>query len=92
MCSAYVANSTTVVGIFPFITTPRVKPDGLTAVATSGVSFSSAANFAASAITFADASLAAAKFILTVSGATSGQGGYIFGVNGAQFLFTGCEL
>ena len=92
VCSAYITSTTTAVGIFKFYVTPRTPPTGITATAASGFSFSSAANFTGSAIAFTDASPVAGKFILTISGGTAGQGGYIFGSNGAQILFTGCEL
>ena len=92
ICSAYNTATTTSVGIFHFLVTPRTPPTGITATAASGFAFSSAANFTASAIAFADASPVAGKFTLTISGGTAGQGGYIYGSNGAQILFTGCEL
>ena len=92
ICSAYNTATTLSVGIFNFFVTPRTQPTGITATAASGFSFSSAANFTASAIAFADASPIVGKFTLTISGGTAGQGGYIFGSNGAQILWTGCEL
>ena len=92
VCSGYTASSATAVGIFNFFVTPRTPPTGITATAASGFSFSSAANFTGSAIAINDASPVAGRFLLTISGGTASQGGYIYGSNGAQILWTGCEL
>jgi hypothetical protein len=92
VCVGYVANSTSAIGMVTFGVAPRVKPTGIIATEPTDFIFSSAANFTATAVIFSDASLFASRIVFTVSGASAGQGGYIFGSNGSRILFTGCEL
>lgn len=93
ICSGYSSATTTAVGVFPFVTTPRVAPTGVTTSAASSFSFNNSAVFVASGISFGSASTLAATIVLTVSGATANQGGRIVAATAAaKLLFTGCEL
>lgn len=93
ICAGYTSATTTAVGVFPFATTPRVAPTGVTTSVASSFNFSNSGTFVASAISFGSASTLSATFVLTVSGATATQGGRIAAATAAAKLrFTGCEL
>jgi len=85
--------TTSAAAIIPFPVAARVAPTGITVSNGTHFSFQSGSTFAASATTYDTGTTLCGSIILTVSGATVGQGGRaIINNTSGQLLFTGCEL
>lgn len=92
--AALVLSASTASLILPFPVTPRVRPTGIFAPASTDFSiYAVAGGGASSSTTFTSASLNAARITLTSSSMTPGQiSQVLFNSASSYLLFTGCEL
>lgn len=91
---AQVASATLASLVVPFPVTPRVAPTGIFISASADFTVNaSVGGGVSSAVTFANASLNAARISLAQTGMTAGQAALIYFNTASGFLlFTGCEL
>jgi hypothetical protein len=93
VASAFVQSSTVARAVYVHKTPTRVPPTGITVTSPTSFIFAAGTGFVASAVAFSFAGVDASLVDLTVSGATTGQGGYVYGgASTCKIVFTGCEL
>jgi len=94
--TAWCSSTTTAFAEILYVVTPRVKPTGISVIASShyGVFNSAGAYVTASSVVFNDASLTSGRVLVTVaSGLVAGAAtGFRSDTAGSLLLFTGCTL
>jgi hypothetical protein len=93
VASAFAQSSTVARAVYVHKTPTRVPPTGITVTSPTSFIFASGTGYVASAVAFSFAGVDASLVDLTVTAATTGQGGYVYGgASTCKIVFTGCEL